>query len=51
LTSARKKRASSVSWRFAVAAGAATAMMLLISVAGLDLSAEMMATCRPAIGD
>jgi hypothetical protein len=46
-----QKRASTVSWRFAVAAAAAAAVMLLISVAGLDLSAGMMATSRPAIGN
>ena len=46
-----QKRASLSGWFLAVAAIAVATMVQLISVAGLDLSAGMMATSRPAIGN
>jgi hypothetical protein len=46
-----QKRASRVGWPTAIAAGAVMALIQLISVAGLPLSAGMMGTSRPAIGD
>ena len=45
-----QKHASLMSWRFAVAAFAVMALIQLISVAGLHLSAGMMASSRPGIG-
>ena len=39
-----------VGWHFAIAASAAVALIQLISVAGLHVSAGMMASSRPGIG-
>ena len=45
-----QKRANHLGWRLAVAALAAMALIQLISVAGLHVSAGMMASSRPGIG-
>ena len=45
-----QKHASQFGWRSATAAIAAVALIQLISVAGLPLSAGMMGSSRPALG-
>jgi hypothetical protein len=45
-----QKHASRIGWRPAVAVLAAMALIQLVSVAGLNLSAGRMASSRPAIG-
>jgi hypothetical protein len=50
VTSTCKKRANRAGWHFAIAALAAVALIQLISVAGLHVSAGMMASSRPGIG-
>jgi hypothetical protein len=46
-----QKHAIRAGWRFAAGGGLAAALTLLISVAGLQFSAGMMASSGPVIGD